>query len=126
MDKVPEELFRNSNSIHLTFSELYIIPGPNSKIRTVPLRQIRAAHIGTLVSMRGIVTRSSNIKPCISVATFACEVCGYEAYQTVPSKTFQPQYECPSPICRTNQTKGNLFMQIRYYNSFMTIEDPSL
>ena len=39
--------------------------------------------IGTLVVVKGMITRASDVKPQISVCTYTCEVCGSEIYQDV-------------------------------------------
>lgn len=44
------------------------------------MRDIKANMIGGLVNVRGIVTRTSDVKPCILVSVSACDVCGYEIY----------------------------------------------
>lgn len=77
------------------------------------MRDIRSNQIGSLVTCKGIVTRVSDVRPCIQVAVYACDVCGNEVYQIVNTKEFNPKVECPSRICLTNQTKGQLIMQIK-------------
>ncbi|TFG22185.1 MAG: hypothetical protein EU532_14605, partial [Promethearchaeota archaeon] len=42
---------------------------------TIPLRGLRAKHIDTLVSFKGILIRSSPIRPKLIDATFECLVC---------------------------------------------------
>ena len=44
------------------------------------MRDIKSSSIGGLITMRGIVTRASDVKPCIQVAVYACDVCGFEVY----------------------------------------------
>jgi len=34
--------------------------------------------IGSLVSVRGMVVRISDVKPLITVACYSCDSCGYE------------------------------------------------
>ena len=63
--------------------------------------------------MRGIVTKASDVKPCITVAVYACDVCGFEVYQIVNTREFNPKVECPSAKCVANQIKGQLVMQIK-------------
>lgn len=66
------------------------------------MRDIRSNQIGSLVSCRGIVTRVSDVRPCIQVAVYACDVCGFEVYQIVNTREFNPKVECPSSRCKTN------------------------
>ncbi len=54
--------------------------GPNAKKHTQKMREIKSHSIGGLVSVKGIVTRASDVKPCMQVAVYACDVCGYEVY----------------------------------------------
>ena len=50
-------------------------------IRSV--RELTAEMIGSLVVLKGIVVRSDAVKPRLSIATFACDVCGNESYLEV-------------------------------------------
>lgn len=47
------------------------------------MRDVRADSIGNLVTVRGIVTRATEVKPMMSVATYTCDQCGAETYQPV-------------------------------------------
>ncbi len=42
----------------------------------VPLRAIRAKHIGKLLQISGVMMRASEVKPILVVAKFQCRVCG--------------------------------------------------
>ena len=76
-------------------------------------RQIKSEHVGGLVSIRGIITRVSEVKPLLLVGTYSCEQCGYEVYQEITTQQFLPLPECPSEECRRNNRKGQLFLQSR-------------
>jgi DNA replication licensing factor MCM7 len=81
------------------------------------------------VNVKGIVTRCSDVKPCIQVAVYACDVCGFEVYQIINTREFNPLVECASTRCKQNQTKGNLVMQVKSskFVSFqeIKIQEPS-
>ena len=47
------------------------------------IRNVKASKIGKLVQVKGIVTRSSEVKPMMQVATYTCDQCGAETYQPV-------------------------------------------
>lgn len=47
------------------------------------IREVRADSVGKLVTVRGIVTRVSEVKPKMVVATYTCDQCGAETYQPV-------------------------------------------
>jgi DNA replication licensing factor MCM7 len=72
-----------------------LIPRPAEK--TIPLRDVRAEHVGRLVTVSGIVTRVTEVKPRVAAAAYHCRDCGYEVYQEVTSRTFMPVTTCPSP-----------------------------
>lgn len=62
-------------------SELYFKPPSTAKPKVV--RDVRADSIGHLVTVRGIVTRATEVKPMMAVATYTCDQCGAETYQPV-------------------------------------------
>lgn len=80
---------------------------------TLAVRQVKAVHLGKLISIRGIVTRVSEVKPLLLVNAFSCDACGSEIFQEVESRNLTPLTECPSEECSKNGTKGNLVMQTR-------------
>jgi len=86
---------------------------PSSKAKTLSVREVKASDIGSLVAMQGMVTRVSDVKPKIVVATYTCDLCSYETYQEVVSKTFMPILECSSPQCVKNGIAGRLYLQTR-------------
>lgn len=77
------------------------------------VRQVKAVHLGKLISVRGIVTRVSEVKPLLLVNAYSCDACGSEIFQEVESRNLTPLTECPSDECSRNGTKGNLVMQTR-------------
>ncbi|KAG5567828.1 hypothetical protein RHGRI_003118 [Rhododendron griersonianum] len=93
------------------FYEVYI--RASSKGRPSTIREVKATYIGQLVRISGIVTRCSDVKPLMQVAVYTCEECGFEIYQEVTARVFMPLFECPSKRCKTNNTKGNLILQLR-------------
>jgi DNA replication licensing factor MCM7 len=72
-----------------------------------------ALQVGSFVSVRGIVTRVTDVAPQIRVAAYLCSVCGYESYQSVNNRDYIPLQLCPSPACKKNETKGRLTSQVR-------------
>ena len=60
--------------------QLFILPGPNSKVQQLKMREIKSKYIGSLVTLSGIVTRVSDVKPCIQVISYTCDFCGFEVY----------------------------------------------
>jgi DNA replication licensing factor MCM7 len=69
--------------------------------------------IGHLVTVRGLVTRTSDVKPRIAVCTYTCDVCGCELFQDVLGSSYMPLLKCPSQRCRDNKTPGKINFQAR-------------
>ncbi|ODV90655.1 hypothetical protein CANCADRAFT_109001 [Tortispora caseinolytica NRRL Y-17796] len=77
------------------------------------VRQVRGSHIGKLLTLRGIVTRISDVKPKLTVNAYTCDKCGFEVFQEVTTRQFTPLVDCPSEKCKMNRNKGQLFMATR-------------
>jgi DNA replication licensing factor MCM7 len=103
MNRYPEELMRRF--------ELYFKASQTQK--SLSVRQVKANHIGKLISVKGVVTRATEVKPMISVATYTCDICGSETYQPITSPTFMPLVMCPSQDCVINKSGGRLSLQTR-------------
>ncbi|KAK9870461.1 hypothetical protein WA026_008021 [Henosepilachna vigintioctopunctata] len=102
-NKFPPELMRRF--------EIYFKKSSLSK--TLPIREVKAESIGKLVTVRGIVTRCTEVKPIMCVATYTCDQCGSETYQPVASMSFMPIIMCPSDDCKVNKSGGRLYLQTR-------------
>ncbi|KAK7601726.1 hypothetical protein V9T40_009167 [Parthenolecanium corni] len=101
--KYPPELVRR---FEIYFADL-------KSQKAVPIRNVKAAHIGKLVTVRGVVMRCTEVKPMITIATYCCSVCGSETYQPVTSFSFKPIVMCPSQDCQQNKSGGRLILQTR-------------
>lgn len=78
------------------------------------VREVKGAHLGKLISVRGIVTRVSEVKPLLLVNAYTCDVCGSETFQEVSSKQFTPIQDCQNADeCKKNNIRGTLHMQTR-------------
>ncbi|WVQ81309.1 hypothetical protein IAT38_003432 [Cryptococcus sp. DSM 104549] len=99
----PPELMRRYN--------VYFRPARSEEVLAV--RSVRGGHLGKLITVRGIVTRVSEVKPLLIVNAYTCDSCGGEIFQEVAQKSFTPLTTCPSAQCEQNQTKGRLNMQSR-------------
>ncbi|RIB25704.1 MCM2/3/5 family-domain-containing protein [Gigaspora rosea] len=86
---------------------------PLSSDKPYSIRGVNGSCVGHLVTIQGIITRVSDVKPFLMVAGFSCEMCGEEVFEEVTRKTYMPRIECPSESCKTNNVKGKLYMQTR-------------
>ncbi|GAB0089915.1 DNA replication licensing factor MCM7 [Sergentomyia squamirostris] len=91
--------------------EIYF-KAPSTSV-AIPIRDVKAKQVGKLVTVRGIVTRCTEVKPMMVVATYTCDRCGSETYQPIHSLTFMPISDCPSDDCRVNKAGGRLYLQTR-------------
>lgn len=92
-------------------SNLYFRPLANDKVLAV--REVRGSHLGKLITVRGIVTRVSEVKPLLQVNAYTCDQCGAEIFQDVGARKLTPLSECISDACVTNSSRGQLHMQTR-------------
>jgi len=63
--------------------QLFFVHGENAKKTISKMREIKGNAIGSLVSIKGIVLRASDVRPMIEVACYVCDVCGFEVYQVI-------------------------------------------
>jgi replicative DNA helicase Mcm len=68
------------------------------RVRNLPdttgIRDIRARHVNTLVSVTGIVRKATNVQPKIEEAAFECQRCGTLTRIPQDSGGFQEPHEC--------------------------------
>jgi DNA replication licensing factor MCM7 len=91
--------------------EVYFKSQSSDKI--VPIRDVKACQIGKLTMIKGIITRATEVKPMMQVATYTCDQCGAETFQPIASTSFMPQISCPGEDCRVNKSGGRLTLQSR-------------
>ncbi|KAA3674234.1 DNA replication licensing factor MCM7 [Paragonimus westermani] len=111
--KFPPELLRRF--------EVYFSGRTDRKALSV--RGVLASSIGHLIQVKGIVTRSTEVKPLISVATYTCNRCGAETYQEITNPTFMPLTLCGTAACKNAgpagggrlhlQTRGSKFLKFQ-------------
>lgn len=78
------------------------------------VREVRGVHLGRLITIRGIVTRVSEVKPLLQVNAYTCDVCGSETFQDISNKSFNPIIDCQNENeCKKNGIHGSLHMQTR-------------
>lgn len=101
--KYPPDLIRRA--------EIYFKP---PTLDAVLIREVKSEKIGKLVTIRGIVTRTTDVKPKITIATYTCDQCGCESFQPIRGfSDFTPLFECTSSVCKSNKALGRITMQTR-------------
>jgi DNA replication licensing factor MCM7 len=89
------------------------------------VREVKGAHLGKLITVRGIVTRVSEVKPLLLVNAYTCDVCGSETFQDISNKQFTPIVDCQNEAeCKKNGIQGSLHMQTRAcrFNPFQEVK----
>ncbi|KAJ9292479.1 hypothetical protein DTO271G3_8751 [Paecilomyces variotii] len=81
--------------------------------KALAVRNVRGEHLGSLITVRGITTRVSDVKPAVEINAYTCDRCGCEVFQPITTKQFTPMTECPSEECKKNNSKGQLFLSTR-------------
>ncbi|KLO19270.1 ATP dependent DNA helicase [Schizopora paradoxa] len=103
-DEFPRHLLRRYN--------LYFQPLLSDEAMAV--REVKGSHLGRLITVRGIVTRVSEVKPLLLVNAYTCDVCGAETFQDIKQKQFVPITDCQNELeCKRNGIHGSLHMQTR-------------
>ncbi|CAL6304623.1 unnamed protein product [Bathycoccus prasinos] len=80
------------------------------------MRDIRAEHIGTYVTFKGLCTRVGDVKPMIEVAHYTCEGCRDITTQDVLSDSFIPCNTCRN--CSKKSAKDLLLLQSIRFSLF--------
>lgn len=81
--------------------------------KAMAVRNVRGENLGSLITVRGITTRVSDVKPAVQINAYTCDRCGCEVFQPVATKQFTPMTECLSDECKQNNSKGQLFLSTR-------------
>ncbi|KAM3325265.1 putative DNA helicase MCM8 isoform X1 [Capsicum chacoense] len=74
----------------------------------IGLKNLKAAYIDRLVSVRGTVVKVSTVKPLVMQMSFACTKCGTSITRDFPDGKFSPP-----PVCELHGCKCRTFNPIR-------------
>ncbi|MCD9641047.1 DNA replication licensing factor mcm8 [Datura stramonium] len=74
----------------------------------IALKNLKAAYIDRLVSVRGTVVKVSTVKPLVMQMSFACTKCGTSIARDFPDGKFSPP-----PVCELHGCKCRTFNPIR-------------
>lgn len=116
-DMFPAELTRRYNLYIKPLSSQYREFG-----KAFAVREVRGEHLGKYITVRGIATRVSDVKPSVTVSAYTCDRCGSEIFQEVKGKQFIPLIQCNSEDCQRSTAKGNLTTSTRA-SKFMPFQE---
>jgi len=91
------------------FNEVAIKYKDIPKSNTIPISEIGAFEMGRLIAINGLVSKTTQRKVKVSVATFACQVCGvkHRVRQMFGGKIQEP-FECGMAGGGCNRGKGKV------------------
>ncbi|GIX90680.1 DNA replication licensing factor Mcm7 [Caerostris darwini] len=99
-EELCDAVIHNARRYTTLFAEVVQEMLPNYKLRReicfknrsekdqLSVRAVKAEHIGKLITVRGIVTRCTEVKPMLVVSTYTCDQCGAETFKTLNYKIF--------------------------------------
>lgn len=79
----------------------------------VPIRQLLSSKIGKYILTRGLVTKTTQIKPILKLAAYICESCGSETFQSIAKDSFNVLLQCNSEKCKVLKIKPTLIFKNR-------------
>lgn len=88
--------------------------------KALAVRNVRGEHLGHLITVRGIATRVSDVKPSVQVNAYTCDRCGCEIFQPVTSKQFTPMTECRRTSAGKTTQKVNYSSRRELPNSYLS------
>lgn len=112
----PASMFPPELTRRYTLNFKPLTPSGSSSERSgkaLAVRNVRGEHLGSLITVRGITTRVSDVKPAVQINAYTCDRCGCEVFQPITTKQFLPLSECLSQECKKNNSKGQLFLSTR-------------
>jgi len=89
---------------------------------SIPLRGLRAKNIDNLILTKGILVRSSAVRPKLIEATFKCSLCGNEiTVEQFTSRLRMPKF-CPNKTCKAKaQSDFHLVSKISKFIDWQSI-----
>lgn len=102
----PEQLFEAAQAALLELDLPMDVVLDKAHVRVVELpehyktRELRADHIGKLISIEGLVRTATEVRPKIVSAAFECQRCGYTFYREQTGNKFEDQnLKCQNQAC---------------------------
>ena len=100
-----------SDEGHESKATLYFVAMHNLPL-VLPIRQLKTSRIGHLTSVRGTVTRSSEVRPELLEGVFRCNKCGLLSSPIVQQYHYTRPTLCRNPRCR-NRSPMEFVLEIQ-------------
>ncbi|KRH94803.1 DNA replication licensing factor, MCM7 component [Pseudoloma neurophilia] len=126
MERIKEK-YPNSNIADILPSALmrdYTVCFLPQTSNSISIRQIRSSKIGHFVTIKGIITKVSQIQPKLAVAVYVCDSCGSETYQEINNKQFSFLSLCQSKKCKVMKMRGtlNLITRVSKFIPYLSLD----
>lgn len=100
-----------SDEAHESKATLYFVAMYNLPL-VLPIRQLKTSRIGHLTSVRGTVTRTSEVRPELLEGVFRCNKCGLLSSPIVQQYHYTRPTLCRNPRCR-NRSPMEFVLEIQ-------------
>ncbi|TIB71945.1 hypothetical protein E3Q23_03584 [Wallemia mellicola] len=115
----PGYLYSNASAVTGTQSaSSYIIREFQIAFYDLPIvsgiRDLRTDKVGTLMSIGGTVTRTSEVRPELVSGCFACEECGVVMHEIEQQFKFTEPSMCPNPTCNNKNAWRLIIEQSKF------------
>ena len=117
-EAILEELPPESQNISINI-EIINIPETNQRM----VRHLRAEDCNTMISVPGVITKISQVKPQVTVAVFECVRCGHEFEIIQDDIYFNLPMECPKPEGGCGRSVGTTkFKHLRNKSEYLDVQ----
>ncbi|TIA85701.1 hypothetical protein E3P99_03917 [Wallemia hederae] len=121
----PGYLYSNAQTVTATQSaSSYIIREFQIAFYDLPIvsgiRDLRTDKVGTLMSIGGTVTRTSEVRPELVNGCFACEECNVVMHDIEQQFKFTEPSMCPNPVCN-NRSSWRLIIEQSKFSDWQKV-----
>lgn len=91
--------------------------------RSYRIRELDPAHIDKLIQLKGIVIRTSDVKPEMKEACFMCQACGKEEYKYIERGKITEPEECTGCGKKTHLRDDPQSLHVRRQTAYQNARD---
>jgi DNA replication licensing factor MCM6 len=95
---------QHNKSDEINFVAIYNLP------TSIPVRQLKTATLGRLVTLSGTVTRTSEVRPELLFGSFRCMKCGLMAENVLQQYHYTRPMKCRNPRCDNSNNPNNFML----------------
>ncbi|OWP56459.1 MAG: ATPase [Thermoplasmatales archaeon B_DKE] len=114
-ENMPQKRAADSRRVNIRLTDL-----PEKGV-TTEIRNIRSYHVGTLISVNGIIRKNTEVLPRLQNAAFECQVCGTINYVKQERGRQDEPVRCRNEECNLDRTKTR-FKLLTGESEFVDVE----